>query len=118
MELTITEREHQRLLRNGYMYLHRNSLSEGSSIWECIYRRKGYQCNAKVKLLPLDEFLDEIHEHSHTPSQAECQVTKVKVGIKRRAEEIEEITQQTLGTELRNISNHFTENHIFLFKRS
>ena len=31
-----------KLLRNGYMYVHRRNLSEGSSIWESIYRRKGY----------------------------------------------------------------------------
>ena len=66
---------------------------------------KGYQCNAKVKLSPLDEFLDEIHEHTHVPSQTECQVTKVKSGIKRQAEETEETTQQILGTELQNISD-------------
>ena len=34
----------------------------------------------------LDEFLDEIHEHTHAATQADCQVTKVKAGIKRRAE--------------------------------
>ena len=32
-------------------------------------------------------------------------MTKVKAGIKRRAEETEETTQQILGTELRNISD-------------
>ena len=74
-------------------------------MWECIYRRKGYQCNAKVKLSPLDEYLDEIHKHTHAPSQTECQVTKVKASIKRRAKETEETTQQILGTELRNISH-------------
>ena len=79
-------------------------------MWECIYRRKGYQCNAKVKLSPLDEFLDEIHEHTHAPSQTECQVTKVKAGIKRRAEETEETTQQILGTEPRNISDGVAAN--------
>ena len=66
---------------------------------------KRVSINAEVKLLPLDEFLDEIHEYSHTPSQTKCQVTKVKIGIKKRAEETDEITQQTLGTELRNISD-------------
>ena len=49
------------------MFVHRRNLSEGSSMSECIYRRKEYQCNAKVKLSPLDEFLDEIHEHIHAP---------------------------------------------------
>ena len=93
MESTTTERGQRKLLRNGYMYVPKRNLSEGSSMWECFYRRKGYQCNAKVKLSPLDEFLDEIHEHTYAQSQTECQVTKVKAGIKRRAEEPEEIIQ-------------------------
>ena len=75
-----------------------------------MWERKGYQCNTKVKLSPLDEFLDEIHEHTHAPSQTECQVTKVKAGIKRRPEETEERTLQILGTELRNISNGVAAN--------
>ena len=39
--------------------------------------------------------IDEIHKHTHAQSLTECQVTKVKVGIKRRTEET------ILGTELR-----------------
>ena len=56
MEFTTTERGQRKLLRNGYMYVHRRNLSEGSRMWDCIFRQKGYQCNAKVKLSPLDEF--------------------------------------------------------------
>ena len=37
-----------------------------------------------VKLSPLDEFLDALREHSYALSQTECQVTKVKAGIRRR----------------------------------
>ena len=44
---------------------------------------KRVSVNDKVKLSPLGEFLDEIHEHTHAPSQIERQVTKVKAGIKR-----------------------------------
>ena len=105
MVFTTKERGQQKLLNNGYMYVHRRNLSEGSSMWECIYQRKGYQCNAKVKLSPLDEFLDALREHTYALSQTECQVTKVKTGIRRRAEETEEITQQILGTEVRIISD-------------
>ena len=50
-------------------------------------------------------FRYEIHEHTHALSQTECQVTKVKAGINRRAEETEETAQQILGTEVRNISD-------------
>ena len=106
MEFTTTERGKRKLLRNGYMYVHRRNLSEGSSMWECIYWRKGYQCNANVKLSPLDE----LHEQTYALLQTECQVTKVKSGIKRRAEETEGTTQQILSTELRNISNEVAAN--------
>ena len=110
MEFTTPERGQRKLLRNGYMYVHRRNLSEKSSMWKCIYQRKGYQCNAKIMLSLLHEFLDEIHEHAHALSQTECQVTKVKTHIKRRAEEIEETTQQILYTELRNISDGVAAN--------
>ena len=69
-------------------------------MWECIFQRKGYHCNAKVKSSPLDEFLDEIHEHNHAPSQTEYQLTKAKSGIKIRTEEIKETMQQILGSEI------------------
>ena len=110
MEFTTTEMGQRKLIRKRYVYVHRRNLSEGSSMWDCIYWRKGYQCNAKVKLSPLDEFLGKIHKSTHAPLQAECQVTKVKAGIKRRAEETEETTQQILGTELRNISDGVAAN--------
>ena len=92
------------------MYVHGRNLSGGFNMWECIYRWERYQCNAKVKLSPLDKFLDEIDEHTHAPLQAEFQVTKVKAGIRRLAEETEEITQQILGTELRKISDGVAAN--------
>ena len=90
------------------MYVHRKNLLEGFSKWECIYRRKVYQCNAKLSRL--DEFLAEIHVHTHAPSQTECQVTKVKADIKRRVEETEETTQQILDTGLQNISDGVAAN--------
>ena len=110
MEFTTIERVQRKLLRNGYMYVQRRNLPGGSNMWECIYRRKGYQCDTKVKFSQLDQFLDEIHEHTHAPSQTECQVTKDKAGIKSRAEETEETTQQILGTELRNVSDGVAAN--------
>ena len=42
--------------------------------------------------------------------QTECQVTKVKAGIKRRAEETEETIQHILGTEFRNIADGVAAN--------
>ena len=104
MEFSTTESEQRKLLRNGYMYVHRINLSEGSSMLDCIYSRNGCHCKAKVKLSQLDEFLDEVYEHTHAPSRTECKVTKVKAGNKGRVEDSGETAQHILGTELRNIS--------------
>ena len=102
MEFTTTEMGQRKLIRKRYVYVHRRNLSEGSSMWDCIYWRKGYQCNAKVKLSPLDEFLNEMHKYTHAPWQTECKGTKVKAGIKRQAEDTKKTTQQILGTDFRN----------------
>ena len=70
------------------------------SSWECILSRKGNQCKATIKLSPTDEFIDQVHEHTHAPSQTEVEVTKVKSRIKRKATTTLETPQQILGTEL------------------
>ena len=67
-------------------------------------RRKGNQCKATIKLSPTDEFIDQVNEHTHAPSQTEDEVTKVKSRIKRKATTTLETPQQILGTELRIIS--------------
>ena len=86
MEFTTTGMGQQKLLRNRYIYVHRRILSEGSSMWNpvCIYGRKG--------------------KHTHAPCQTECQVTKVKAGIKRQAAKTEETMQQILGRNISEIS--------------
>ena len=81
MEFNKTERGQRKLLRNGYMYVHKRNLLEGSSMWQRIYWQKGYQYHVKVKLSSLAKFLDEIHEHTHALSQTEFQV-KLKVESK------------------------------------
>lgn len=104
MEFTNTERGQRKILRNGYIYVHRRNNANGFSTWECILRRKGSQCNAKVRVSPNDEVVEQTNEHSHPPSEVECLVTKVKAGIKRRAETTEEPAQQVIAAELGNIS--------------
>ena len=74
------------------------------SSWECILRRKDNQCKAMIKLFPTDEFIEQVNEHTHAPSQTEVEVTKVKSRIKRKATTTLETLQHILGTELKNIS--------------
>ena len=79
-------------------------LANEVSSWEFILPRKGNQCKATIKLSPTDEFIDQVNEHTHAPSQTEVEVTKVKSRIKRKTTTTLETPQQILGTELRNIS--------------
>ena len=104
MELTETEKGQRKLIRNGYIYVFKKMLANEVSSWECILRRKGNQCKATIKLSPTDEFIDQMSEHTHAPSQTEVEVTKVKSRIKRKATKTLETPQQILGTELRIIS--------------
>ena len=66
-------------------------------------RRKG-ECKAKVQLSVSDDLIGETNEHTHSPSQTQCEVTKMKANIKRKAETTEETSQQILGAELQNVS--------------
>ena len=71
--------------------------------WECVERRRG-NCKAKVKLNAIDDFVDQVQEHTHAPSATRCELTKVRASIKRKASTTHETTQQILGTELANLT--------------
>ena len=103
MEFTKTEKGQRKLIRNGYIYVFKKMLANEVSSWECILCRKGNQCKATIKLSPTDEFIEQVNEHTHAPSQTEVEVTKVKSRIKRKATTTLETPQQILGTEQRNI---------------
>jgi len=83
MEFTTTERGARKLIRNGYIYLFKKNLANGSS-WECELRRSG-QCRASIKLDEAEDFLAEVNQHTHAPSDIKCETAKVKANIKRRA---------------------------------
>ena len=104
MEFTKTEKGQGNLIRNGYIYVFKKILANEVSSWGCILRRKGNQCKATIKLSPTDNFIVQVSEHTHAPSQTEVEETKVKSRIKRKATTTLETPQQILGTELRNIS--------------
>ena len=66
-------------------------------------RDKIHQCKATIKLLVSDEFIAQNNEHAHPLSQTEVEATKTKASIKQKAEATEEISQQILASEVRNI---------------
>ena len=71
-------------------------------MWECELLRKG-ECRASIKLDALDNFVEQMHEHTHPPSQSKCDLTKLKAGIKRRATNSLDTARQILATEAVNI---------------
>ena len=58
----------------------------------------------KVKLTNTDEFIAEVNEHTHPPSQAKVEVAKIRTAIKRKAETTHETPQQILAVVLQGIS--------------
>ena len=78
-------------------------LANGLTSWECIERRKG-NCKAKVKLNAIDDFVEQVQEHTHASSVSRFELTKVRASIKRKALTTHGTTQQILGTELANLT--------------
>ena len=59
----------------------------------------------RVKLDPNDNFIEQTnHQHTHPPSRTNCEVSKVRAGIKWRAMETVLTNQQILAAQLRGIS--------------
>lgn len=110
MEFTTTEKNQQKLIRNGYIYVFKKMLANDVKCYECVLRRKNGQCKVLVKLDMNDEFVEQVNEHTHAPSQTEVEVTKIKANIKRKAETTTDTPQQILGAELRNISEDAAAN--------
>ena len=57
-----------------------------------------------MKLNAIDDFVGQVQEHTPTPSATRCELTKVRVTIKRKASNTHDTTQQILGTELANLT--------------
>ena len=68
-------------------------LSQGVTSWECVLRKHGNR-NARVKLSATDTFVETVNKHSHASSSIKCEVAQVKTGLKRRAEDTSNTTQQ------------------------
>ena len=80
MEFSFTERDARKWIRNGYQYVKQKDLINELTSWECIERRKE-NCKLKVKLNTIDDFVEQVQEHTH----ARCEVTKVRANIKKKA---------------------------------
>ena len=50
--------------------------------------KKKRHCEARVKLDPNGDFTGNENQHTHAPSQTNCEVAKVTAEIKRRATEL------------------------------
>ena len=47
-------------------------LANGLTSWECIERRKG-NFKVKVKLNAMDDFVEQVKEHTHALSTTRCE---------------------------------------------
>lgn len=53
--------------------------TNNSRSWKCVLGRKG-NCKAELKLNILDEFVEEVNEHTHLLSETQVEVQKVRAG--------------------------------------
>ena len=103
MQFTTTERGQRKLIKDGYLFiLHKNFANDCTS-WECVLIIKEHS-KARVKLDTNDDFVEQTNQHTHPSTQINCEVEKVRVGIKRRATEIVMTNQQILAKQLAGIS--------------
>lgn len=72
-------------IRNGYMYIFKKTLANDFLCWEFILRRKRNQ-EITIKILPIDEFIEQVNKYIYTLTQIQVEVTKVKTNVKRKAE--------------------------------
>ena len=91
------------------MYVFQKTLAQDNTSWDCVLRRKG-QCKSRIKLSPTNDFIAQTNVHTHPPSQAQCEIAKVKANLKRKAETTHDTPRQILAAELQNISEEAAVN--------
>ena len=104
MEFIESTHHKRKLLREGYAYVFNKKLAGNGESWECELRRKGAQC--KVRLTVRNGVIvHQSSEHTHGSNETSNEVLRrAQAGMKRRAENTQETTQQILTRELANIS--------------
>ena len=85
------------------MYIFQKNLANDATSWECEKRRRR-ECKTKIKLDEAGNFLDQINDHTHAPSETKCETAQVRANTKRTATETQDPTQVILGSELGGIS--------------
>ena len=103
MEFSFTEIGARKLIRNEYQYVKQKDLANGLTSWVCIERRNG-NCTLKAKLDAINDFLEEVQEHTHALCVTRYELTKVHANITRKAPNTQDTTQQILSTELANLT--------------
>ena len=109
MELTKTEKDKRKLVKDRYIYVFKKVPASDISSWQCIFRRKVGQCCATVQISPTDKFAEKGNTQTHAPSPKQVEVIKIKVGMKCKAKTTEETVQQILDEQLSNISENAAE---------
>ena len=103
MEFTTTEKGNRKLIHEGYMYVFQKNLANDvtSREWG---KGRGGEYKTKIKLDEVGNFLERIKDDTHVPSEAKCEIAKVRANIKRRATETQNPAQVILRRELGGIS--------------
>ena len=79
MEYIRTTKESVQLHRDGYLYYKNRTPNNGNTFWECVNRRSGGGCKAKILV---NENGELIREHrQHTPEKV--LITTARAGMKR-----------------------------------
>ena len=87
MEFITSSKGGRKLVIEGYTYCKNESLTNGSSRWECEERRSKNGCNARVKLYENEEIIKGPGEHKHPPKPENIAVGKVRSNMRRMANE-------------------------------
>ena len=62
------------------------------------------ECRASIKLDKLDNFVEQVNEHSHPLSARKCETIKIKESIKRRARDSLDNPREIVSAEVQNVS--------------
>ena len=65
IETIQSQRNKNKLIHKGYLYVKQKILKKGGFVYECDRRRSTKDCKAKIKVLE-GLILEELHEHTHT----------------------------------------------------
>ena len=66
MEFTTTERGARKLSKDGYIYLLKKKHCKWNNLMGVRTQKKG-ECRASIKQDELDNFVEQVNDHSHPP---------------------------------------------------